>query len=82
MVYQRRQFEQARAQFEDVVRIDTRRLDADHPDTLTSRQNLAGALVGTNKIDDALVMLREVAQARVQVLGTQHPDTLESRSLR
>jgi DNA-binding ferritin-like protein len=50
----------------------------DHPDTLTSINNLAGVLRNQGKYPEAEQMFREVVEARKRVLGEEHPDTLNS----
>ncbi|WP_186315492.1 tetratricopeptide repeat protein [Catellatospora sichuanensis] len=52
----------------------------DHPDTLTSRNNLALALRDMGRWDEALAVQQEVLAARERVLGPDHPDTLTSRN--
>jgi tetratricopeptide (TPR) repeat protein len=53
---------------------------ADHPDTLTSRNNHALALRGLGRLEEAEAELRAVLDARTRVLGASHPDTLASRN--
>ena len=58
----------------------TRVLEPDHPDTLTSRSNLAHILYECGRPDDAEAEHRAVLETRTRVLGPDHPDTLSSRS--
>jgi hypothetical protein len=55
-------------------------LGAEHPDTLTSANNLAWSLSSQGKHADAERILREVFGARKRVLGAEHPNTLLSAS--
>ena len=55
-------------------------LSAEHPDTLTSRSNLALVLWDLGRHEEAEAEHRAVLQARTRILGAEHPDTLTSRS--
>ncbi|MEU6092778.1 FxSxx-COOH system tetratricopeptide repeat protein [Streptomyces sp. NPDC047085] len=55
-------------------------LAPDHPETLTSRNNLAEALDLFGRHQEAADLHQHVLTARERVLGTDHPDTLLSRS--
>jgi tetratricopeptide (TPR) repeat protein len=52
----------------------------DHPDTLSSRSNLALVVHDLGRLDEAAAEDRAVLAARQRVLGADHPDTLASRS--
>jgi eukaryotic-like serine/threonine-protein kinase len=52
-------------------------LGTDHPDTLGSMSNLAGAYQDAGQPDRALSMYEEVLAARRAKLGPDHPDTLD-----
>jgi tetratricopeptide (TPR) repeat protein len=52
----------------------------EHPDTLTSRNNLATVLRDLGKLAEAEAEHRVVLDIRTRVLGPEHPDTLTSRS--
>ena len=54
------------------------KLGADHPDTLTSMNNLAFTWKDQGRHTDALALMDDCAQARQRVLGAVHPDTLSS----
>jgi hypothetical protein len=57
-------------------------LGEEHPDTLTSANNLALTLANEAKFAEAEVMLHATLEARRRVLGNAHPQTLStSRSL-
>ena len=56
-----------------------RMLGPDHPDTLTSRDNLATAYQDASRITEAIPLFEQVLAAREQALGPDHPDTLTSR---
>ena len=55
-------------------------LGPDHPDTLASRNNLAGAYYSAGRLGEAITLFEEVLADRVRVLGEDHPDTLISRN--
>ncbi|MGP1273509.1 MAG: protein kinase domain-containing protein [Phycisphaerales bacterium] len=56
----------------------TRALGAEHPYTLTIRNNYALFLSGTGSYDDALELFREILDIRLATLGEQHSDTMVS----
>ena len=55
------------------------RLGPDHPDTLASRNNLAGAYRSAGQVDRAIALFEATLADRQRVLGPDHPDTLTSR---
>ncbi len=55
-------------------------LGAEHPETLTSANNLAMSLSDQGKYAEAEQIQREVLAVRKRVLGAEHPDTLASAS--
>ena len=57
-----------------------RLLGPEHPDTLTSRSNLAVVLDSLGRLEEAEAQQRAVLDARMRLLGPEHPDTLTSRS--
>nr|BEK63595.1 hypothetical protein KPHV_08220 [Kitasatospora purpeofusca] len=58
---------------------DTERLlGDDHPDTLTSRNNLATSYQQAGRTPEAIVLLERVTADRERILGPDHPDTLVS----
>nr|VFK41191.1 MAG: Tetratricopeptide repeat-containing protein [Candidatus Kentron sp. SD] len=56
------------------------RLGAEHPDTLTSRNNLAMAYEAQGRYGEAEPLFRRALETRELVLGPEHPDTLASRN--
>lgn len=54
-------------------------LGGDHPDTLASRHNLAGAYQKAGDPGRAILLLKQTLSDRGRVLGAGHPDTLTSR---
>ena len=54
-------------------------LGDDHPDTLTSRNNLAGAYESAGRLDEAITLYEQVLDDRTHIFGPDHPDTLISR---
>ena len=57
-----------------------RLLGDDHPQTLTSRNNLAYAYRSAGRLDQAIPLYEEVLADRVRLLGDDHPQTLTSRN--
>ena len=55
-------------------------LGPDHPDTLTSRNNLAGAYESAGDLAQAIPLYQDTLAAPERVLGPDHPDTLSSRN--
>jgi hypothetical protein len=55
-------------------------LGADHPHTLTSRNNLAGAYESAGRLGQAIPMYEQALADRERVLGADHLDTLTSRN--
>ena len=53
-------------------------LGKEHPDTLTSMNNLANVLSDQGKYEEAEEMHRQVLAVKETVLGKEHPDTLTS----
>ena len=55
-------------------------LGPDHPDTLTSRNNLAAAYRAAGRAAEAIPLYERTLADRERVLGPDHPDTLTSRN--
>jgi hypothetical protein len=53
---------------------------ADHPDTLTTRSNLARWLGESGHVDEAVEQFRQLLDDQLRVLGPDHPNTLTTRS--
>ncbi|MFE9750228.1 FxSxx-COOH system tetratricopeptide repeat protein [Saccharothrix saharensis] len=53
---------------------------SDHPDTLTSRNDLADAYESAGNLERAIPLYEETLADRQRVLGPDHPDTLISRN--
>ncbi|QNE23439.1 FxSxx-COOH system tetratricopeptide repeat protein [Streptomyces sp. INR7] len=73
-------FGAARLLHERVLDVETRMLGPEHPDTLTSRNDLGNALFGRGEPAEAIRLLRQTLEGRTRVLGPVHPDTLTSRN--
>ena len=71
---------QAAVALSDAVTHLSKILGPDHPDTLTSRNNLAGAYESAGRLDEAITLYEEVLADRVRLLGDDHPQTLTSRN--
>ena len=51
-----------------------------HPDTLTSRNDLAGAYESAGRLTEAIALYEQVLPDCIRVLGEDRPDTLTSRN--
>ena len=69
-----------RAEELQVQEMQTRKrvLGDEHPDTLTSMNNLAYTLQLQSRYKEALALIETCFHLRQQVLGEQHPDTQSS----
>ena len=72
--------EQAIGLHEQTLADRQRVLGADHPDTLTSRNNLAGAYQEAGRLEQAIRLYEQTLADSERVLGADHPDTLTSRN--
>ena len=57
-----------------------RLLGAEHPETLTSRANLARSYWSAGRTADAIELQERVLADSVRILGDEHPDTLTARA--
>ena len=55
-------------------------LGPQHPTSLTSRDNLAGAYHAVGRLSEAIALYEQVLADSIRVLGEDHPDTLTSRN--
>ena len=55
-------------------------LGPDHPDTLASRNSLAGAYRDAGRLDKAITLYEQNLEDSIRVLGPDHPRTLTSRN--
>ena len=60
--------------------IQTNVFGAEHPDTLTSMDNLAGTYLSLGRMKEAAELYEKVLEKRRRILGAEHPDTLTSMS--
>lgn len=67
-------------QFTEVLDARRRLLGPDHPDTLTSRHNLASAFQTVGRLAEAIELHEQVLAAYRRALGEEHPDTLASQN--
>ncbi|WP_326664329.1 tetratricopeptide repeat protein [Streptomyces canus] len=65
--------------FREVLQVQERVLGSDHPDTLTTRHDIARAVAERGDTAEAERLYREVLQVRERVLGSDHPNTLTTR---
>ncbi|PGG95437.1 hypothetical protein AJ79_10066, partial [Helicocarpus griseus UAMH5409] len=61
-----------------VMKIMKRVLGTEHPDTLTSMDNLAYTLKSLGSVEDAVALMKMCVQLHSKNLGSEHPDTLSS----
>lgn len=59
---------------------EEQRHGGEHPDTLTSRNNLAGAYGAAGRVAEAIELFEIVLASRERVLGLEHTETLSSRN--
>ncbi len=71
-------YQQARTLDEDTLARSRRVLGEDHPDTLTSANNLARDLSELGDYQQARTLDEDTLARRRRVLGEDHPDTLAS----
>ncbi|WP_238565822.1 tetratricopeptide repeat protein, partial [Streptomyces acidiscabies] len=69
----------ARDYFHHLTRTTTSRHGLDHPDTLTTRHNLARWRGMAGDVSSAATALAELLDDFLRVLGPDHPDTLTTR---
>ncbi len=73
-------YEQAMEQLNIAVDLRTQALGAEHPDTLTSRDNLAALQLALGHIDEADATISQTLEARTRVLGPDAGETLATKS--
>eukprot|EP00955_Chlamydomonas_euryale_P078335 363132-Chlamydomonas_euryale.AAC.15 len=66
--------------YRQVLASRTKILGEEHPNTLTSMNNLAMLLKSNGKLKDAEPLCKKTLQGRVRVLGENHPNTLSALS--
>ena len=71
---------QAVVYFEQLGSQSATRLGADHPNTLTSRSNLAYAYGSAGRLGEAIPLYEQTLADSVRVLGADHPNTLTFRN--
>ena len=54
-------------------------LGPDHPDTLASRNSLAGVYRDAGRLDKAISLYEQILEDSIRILGLDHPSTLTSR---
>jgi tetratricopeptide (TPR) repeat protein len=74
----RGQYTNAEPIFQRALAIRTKAFGKEHPDTLTSRINLAETLYAQGDLAGARALEEQVLEARARLLGKEHPDTLNS----
>uniref|UniRef100_UPI00065FA1E9 tetratricopeptide repeat protein n=1 Tax=Cellulomonas flavigena TaxID=1711 RepID=UPI00065FA1E9 len=67
--------EEAIALFEQVLVDRARILGEDHPGTLASRNNLAGAYASVGRLEEAIGLLESPLAECLRILGPDHPHT-------
>jgi serine/threonine protein kinase len=74
------EYQEARRHLQRSVDLRTARLGNEHPDTLTSKHDLADLYREQGKYDDSEELFHEVIRARQRRLGEDHADTLTSKN--
>ena len=64
---------------EEALEVGVRVQGSDHPDTLSSRSNLAVGYAALGRTEDSIRLLEEVLEVGVRVQGPEHPHTIISR---
>ena len=72
-------YQDAEAEYQEVLDGRLRVLGPNHPSTLTTRDEIAVALAAQGRLADAEAELRQVLDGRLRVLGPDHPSTLTTR---
>ena len=75
--YQRGQYREAEPLWKSVLAMCERVLGPEHPDTLSSLNNLAVLYEDQGKYEQAEPLYQRALATRERVLGPEHPDTLE-----
>ena len=65
---------------EATLKLQESKLGPDHPDTLTSRNNLAVAYRAAGRTAEAIKLHEATLKLQESKLGPDHPDTLTSRN--
>jgi hypothetical protein len=68
--------------FVQVMETSRRVLGEEHPDTLSSMNNLAFALKEQHREGEAFELMAEYVRLRNQILGIMHPHALSSAAIR
>ncbi|MFI9297546.1 tetratricopeptide repeat protein [Streptomyces gardneri] len=74
------QLTRATSHLQRALALLVRVLGGDHPDTLTTRNNLAGAYESAGNLARAIPLYEQTLTTSERVLGEDHPDTLTSRN--
>jgi eukaryotic-like serine/threonine-protein kinase len=75
------QFTEACEQRRLIVAVRTRTLGPDDLSTLSSLENLAGALQWVDEFDEAKLIYQSLLEKRSHLLGVDHPDTVRTSDL-
>lgn len=75
LLYSTGRYDEAEPLFRNTLTARERVLGPDHPDTLSSRNNLAVLLSRTGRYDEAEPLLRDTLATATRVLGPDHPIT-------
>lgn len=68
----------ARPHLDRALEIRTRIFGLDHPATLKTRHELAMVTALDSKVEDAILMMKEIVAASREALGDDHPDTVQA----
>ena len=65
---------------QEVGQMQLKILRSDHPEYLTTKNNLAFCYSEMNELDKACQMLQEVEQIQLKLLGSDHPEYLITKN--
>ena len=66
--------------YEEVLKLKKAKLGPNHPGTLMTMNNLAGAYLSSGRTDEAVQLQEEAFNRMKSTLGPDHPDTLVATS--
>ena len=73
------QLDTSRPLLDQALAIAEAQLGPDHPNTLTTRGNLASWLGEAGQVPEAITQTQQLLDDRARVQGPDHPDTLRTR---
>jgi len=80
-LYGQGKYPEAEADFREVIRLQEKALEPQHPQTLDSYYYFASGLKSQNKLGEAKEFARRAAEGARKVLGPNHPSTRKYEKL-